>query len=122
MLDKEHGHSAIELNGLIYIVGAGEMGIKLLCFDPASGVWSVLAQLLQLRYHAGSFVLGGYLYAAGGEVNGQKVGRYDVAADTWTEVADMLEGRMFFGAVSIGSAGSTEEQDLFDSLIAKALN
>jgi hypothetical protein len=33
----------------------------------------------------------------------------------------MLEGRMMFGAVTIGSADPAEEQDLFDSLIAKAL-
>jgi hypothetical protein len=124
MPDKAHGHSAIELNGVIYIVGAGESGIKLLRFDPASGVWSNLAELLQPHYHGGSFVLGGYLYALGGEfaIDGRKVGRYDVAADTWTELADMPEDRSFFGAVSIAFAGSTEEQGLFDALIAKAFN
>jgi hypothetical protein len=122
MPDKVHGHSAIEVNGLVYIVGAGGNGMKLLRFDPASGVWSVLAELLQPHYHGGSFVLGGYLYALGGEIGGWKVGRYDVAADTWTAVADMPEDRSFFGAVSIAFGSSTEEQDLFDALIAKAFN
>jgi hypothetical protein len=39
-------------------------------------------------------------------------------------VADMLEGRFTFCAVTIKSesAGPPEEQDLFDSLIAKASN
>jgi hypothetical protein len=122
MPESEHGHNAMEVNRAFYIVGAGEMGRDLLRFDPASGVWSVLAQLLQLRYHGGSFLLGGYMYAAGGKGDAWKVERYDVAADTWTEVADMLEGRSFFGAVPIGSAGPTQEQDLFDALIAKAFN
>jgi hypothetical protein len=35
-------------------------------------------------------------------------------------MADMLHGRFVFGVVTIGSAGTAEEQDLFDSLIAKA--
>jgi hypothetical protein len=42
-----------------------------------------------------------------------------VATDTWTAMADMLEGRYASGTVTIGSSGPGEEQDLFDSLIAK---
>jgi hypothetical protein len=34
----------------------------------------------------------------------------------------MLDSRYAFGAVTIGSANLVEEQDLFDSLIAKASN
>jgi hypothetical protein len=64
--------------------------------------------------------VGGCLYAAGGQGGSESVERYDVASDTWTAVADMLEGRRLFGAVTTGSAGPVEEQDLFDSLIAKA--
>jgi hypothetical protein len=48
------------------------------------------------------------------------VERYDVTSNTWTSVADMLQARLYFCAVTIGSVGPTEEQDLFDSLIAKA--
>jgi hypothetical protein len=48
--------------------------------------------------------------------------RYDVASNTWTEVADLLEERYGSGAVVIGSTGPVEEQDLFDSLITKALS
>jgi hypothetical protein len=32
----------------------------------------------------------------------------------------MLEGRELFGAVTISSTGPAEEQNLFDSLIARA--
>jgi hypothetical protein len=47
---------------------------------------------------------------------------YDVTTDTWIAVADMIEERRFFGAVTVGSAEPTEEQDLFDSLIVEALH
>jgi hypothetical protein len=47
------------------------------------------------------------------------VERYDVASNTWEAVANMLEGRVYFHAVTIGTAGPTEEQNLFDSIIAK---
>jgi hypothetical protein len=51
------------------------------------------------------------------------VERYDAVTDTWAEVADMLERRRECsgcGAVTTGSAGPAEEQDLFDLLIVKA--
>jgi hypothetical protein len=69
-------------------------------------------------------VLGGILYAAGGRAHSEisSVECHDVATDTWTSVADMLEGRSLFNAVTIESAGPAEEQDLFDTLIAKACN
>jgi hypothetical protein len=119
MPGTEYGHSAIVLGGLIYIVGAGN-GTRLLSYDPTSEIWSTLAPLLHGCYRGASFVLAGSLYAAGG-VNAEfKVQRYDVNADVRTEVADMFEGRSHFGAVTIGSEGNAGEQDLFDSLIAKA--
>jgi hypothetical protein len=48
------------------------------------------------------------------------VERYDVTTDTWTPVADMHEGRDSCAVATIGSAGPTEDQDLFDALIATA--
>jgi hypothetical protein len=48
------------------------------------------------------------------------VERYDAATNKWTAVATMLKDRDYFNAVAIGSASAAEEQDLFDSLIAKA--
>ena len=112
--------SANFLGGLVYIVGAGGSGRDVLCFDPVSGMWSTLASTLQDRQRGSSFVVAGSLYAAGEVYHPSSVERYDVASNTWTAVADMLEGRLFFGAVTIGSTGPAEEQNLFDSLIAKA--
>jgi hypothetical protein len=48
------------------------------------------------------------------------VERYDVTSDTWMVVADILQARVYPCAVTIGSRGPTDEQNLFDSLIAKA--
>jgi N-acetylneuraminic acid mutarotase len=121
-------HSASVLGGLIYIVGAGHRGCEVLRFDPVSGAWSTLATTSIRRYGV-SFVVGGQLCAAGGPGDSggwprdnmnKSMERYDVASNTWAAVANMHDGREVFGAVTIRSAGSVEEQDLFDSLIAKA--
>jgi hypothetical protein len=105
----------------VYIVGAGINGKGVLRFDTASGVWSTLGAISNNKHRSATFVVGGCLYVAGGGGDPYSiVERYDVATDTWTAVANMLEGRRNFGAVTIGSADPAEEQDLFDSLIAKA--
>jgi hypothetical protein len=108
------------MKGLIYITGAGDNNRQTLCFDPALGTWSTLAPLLMERFHCSMFALSGNLFAIGGQGSESSVERYNVATDTWTAMADLPHGRMGFGAVSIGSAGPAEEQDLFDSLIAQA--
>jgi kelch-like protein 28 len=114
-------HSACICNGLVYIAGAGSHGQIFLCFNPDSEVWTTLSPTLSNRRHCATFMLDGSLYAAGGVGNRRSsVERYDAATDTWTAVASMLEARSTFGAVTIGSAGPAEEQDLFDSLIDKA--
>jgi hypothetical protein len=107
------------MNGLVYIVGAGDNYREVIRFDPASGACSMLAPTSTSREDSASFVVGGCLYAAGGDGGSESVERYDVASNTWEAVADMLGGRQWPGAVTIGSAGPAEEQDLFDLLIAK---
>jgi N-acetylneuraminic acid mutarotase len=115
-------HSVSVLDGdQVYIVGAGEDGKSVLRFDTASGVWSTLGSTSGNKRGSATFVLVGCFYVAGGGgASSTVVERYDVVTDTWTAVANMLEGRLNFGAVTIGSADSAEDQDLFDSLIAKA--
>jgi N-acetylneuraminic acid mutarotase len=120
-------HSASVLDSLVYIVGAGDRGgdNNLLRFDPVSESWSTLAPTLLDRRRGCSFVLGGCLYTSGGGLPRESyssVERYDAASNTWTIVGNMLEGRQFSGAVTIGSEGPAEKQDLFDALIAKASN
>jgi hypothetical protein len=117
----EFGHSVIVIDGLIYIIGAGNNSRGFLRFEPVTGAWSTLSSTLHRHLRGTSFVLGGYLYAAGGIGSPSVVERYNVATNTWTTVANMLEGRSYFSAVTIWSTGPAEEQDLFDSLIAKAI-
>jgi kelch-like protein 18 len=116
-------HSVNVLDGdQVYIVGAGDDGKGVLRFDTSSGMWSTLGATSNKKDSSATFVVGGCLYVAGGgDDSSSSVERYDVVTDTWTAVADMLEVRCYHGAVTIGSADPAEEQDLFDSLIAKAV-
>jgi hypothetical protein len=115
------GHSASVLGGLVYIVGAGADNRQVLCFDPASGAWKTLGSTSFCRKYGSLFVTGGCLYAVGSwpEIT-STVERYDVATDKWMAAASLIEGRNMCCAVTIDSVGPAEEQDLFDSLIAKA--
>jgi hypothetical protein len=112
-----YGSSVSVIDGLIYMTGAGEHGHDFLRFEPTTSVWSTLASTLCRQSYNANFVLGGSLYAAGRTTTE----RYDAVTNTWTAVANMLEDRSFFGAVAIGPIENAEEQDLFDSLIAKAV-
>jgi hypothetical protein len=114
-------HSVRVLNGnQVYVIGAGDDGRGVLHFSMTSGVWSALGATSDNKIGSSTFVFGGFLYVAGGVGDSSTVERYDVATDTWAAVAGMLEGRDGFCAVTTGSADPAEEQDLFDSLIAKA--
>jgi hypothetical protein len=114
--------SATILEGLIYIVGADNTGKGVMSFNPTLDAWTRLAPTLNSRWGGASFVLQGCLHAAGGIFGDSSlsVERYDVASNIWTAVADMHERRVYFAVITIGSAGRAEEQNLFDSLIAKA--
>jgi hypothetical protein len=114
-------HSASLIGSEVSLVGAASSGREVLRSDFTTSTWSTLAYTLYDRVFGISFVLAGCLYAAGGgHDTSASVERYDVATNTWTAVADMLEGRRSLGAFCIESEGPNEEQDLFDSLIAKA--
>jgi hypothetical protein len=71
------------------------------------------------RKFGDSFVVAGCLYD---QPATSSVERYDPATDTWAYVADMLDNRYALCAITICTARPAEEQDLFDSLIAKASN
>jgi hypothetical protein len=105
----------------VCIVGGGDDGEGVLRFDTSSGVWSTLGSTSKRKRTSATFVVGGCLYAAGGTDNLSSVERYDVVSDTLTAVVGMLEARCYHGAVTIRSADPAEEQDLFDTRIAKAV-
>jgi hypothetical protein len=114
-------NTASQIGGQVYIVGAGISGREVLRFDFVTSAWSTLARTSPRRAFGVSFVLAGCLNAAGGGEERSSVERYDMVTNTWTSVVAMLGERRFFGAVCIEYEGPTEEQDLFDSLITKAL-
>jgi hypothetical protein len=121
-MPSPHGFlTANVLGGMVYIVGRMSSRRSVLRLDPVSGVWETLAPTLADSLNPSTFVLNGRLYyvAGGSGQTSKSVERYDVASNTWTAVAGMLEGRENCCAVTIGSAVTAEEQDLFDSLIAK---
>jgi kelch-like protein 9/13/kelch-like protein 26 len=112
--------SASVLDGLVYLVGAGN-GEEVMSFNPTSDTWMTLAPTLHSRKAGASFVLQGCLYATGGLGSARSSAeRYDVARNKWTPVTPMHEDRLYPGAVTFGSTGPTEDEDLFDLLIAKA--
>jgi hypothetical protein len=96
------------------------MNENVLRFDPVDNMWTTLKPTLTAKKSGCAFMLGGCLYAAGGSSTPLSVERYDMGSNTWTAVADMLGGRSSIGSVTIGSTSPVEEQNLFDSLIAKA--
>jgi hypothetical protein len=114
-------HSVSVLDGLVYVVGDREPYSQgILQYNPASDAWRTLSPGLAPNYFGSSFVLGGYLYATGGLNNSASVERYDVAMGTWMSTGNLLEGRVGFCAVTIGSVGPAEEEDIFDKLITTA--
>jgi hypothetical protein len=115
-------NTASQIGGQVYITGAGEGWREVLRFDIATSAWSNLASTSMSSRFGVSFVLADCLHATGGRDARRcaSVEHYDATNNTWTPVANMLEGRRFFRAVCIESESSTEEQDLFDSLIARA--
>jgi hypothetical protein len=114
-------HSANLLDGVVSIVGAAATHHRLMRFNPASGAWRTLAPTSTRKLGEAAFVIGGSLYAAGSLENGKSLEQYSVATDTCAAaMADMPVGRGLFAAVAIKSAGSVEEHDIFDELIAKA--
>jgi hypothetical protein len=119
-------NSAKSLGGKIYLIGRAEnfednYADKVLCFEPVPDAWDSNGRTLCNHKQGAVFVLGESLYVAGstGQMS-RAVERYDVTYGTWVAVGDMLESRCFLTAVTIGSKELAIEQDLFDSLIAKA--
>jgi N-acetylneuraminic acid mutarotase len=114
-------HSASVVDGFIYIVGASYNGHQVLRFDPASHTWSFPADTSNNVQYGASFVVRGRLYAIKGLGSASRTEIYDVTTDTWAMVAGMLESRSAFCAVAVGHVDPAEEQDLFDSLMIKAM-
>jgi N-acetylneuraminic acid mutarotase len=116
----------------IYVFGGltlqGSISVSAFKFDIWTNAWSSLAPmphpcLGNATYINGLVYLAGaginHLFAVGGQGCESSVDLYDVNNDTWTPMADLPLGRLGLCAISIGSGGPADEQDLFDSLITQ---
>lgn len=131
---------AVELNGLIYVIGGAEYPTgqpniyftRVDVYDPATDTWSQAASMLQPREAAAGGLLNGRIYMAGGYyydpdtnnsvyLNTAEV--YDPASDTWTPIADLPVGGGYApsGAVVDGKfyvlGGYTYDSNAFQETI-----
>ena len=105
-------------------------------FDPATGVWTALADSPRPRDHFHAEVLNGKLYVAGGRLSGGQGGTfapliaevdvYDFAAGTWSQVADLPTPRAAASVASFGNElyviGGEIETDLQGNVINDAVS
>lgn len=113
------------LDNMVYVVGGFPPTIALVSsvcrLDPVAGSWSTVATMSRRRGRFGMCVLGGCMYAAGKRGREQTMGKYDPDTDSWSDVSPMLGGgRKTFCAQSVTTRAEIVEENVFDSLVAKA--
>ena len=93
----------------LYAVGGrGAEGYALatvVCYDPATNVWTAVAQMTTARFDHGVATVGGYLYAVGGIDDERNVLAtvecYNPATNVWTAVAQMTPARWGHGTATV---------------------
>lgn len=92
---KRWGHSAIAINGKIYVVGGVTFGAvstvyaSVEVYDTLTNTWSTKSSMPTPRYNLTSFLLNGSIYAIGGWLNSDvgpiydKVEAYNPVTDVW---------------------------------------
>ena len=75
------------------------------CYNPATNVWTAVAQMTTAREYHGVATVGGYLYAVGGIDDGDNVLAtvecYNPATNVWTAVAQMTTARRGNGTATV---------------------
>jgi N-acetylneuraminic acid mutarotase len=112
-----HHFQAVELNGLVYVVGAftgwypGETGIThVYTYNPATNVWTKGTEIpaARRRGSAGAVAYNGKIYVVCGIVGGHSWGctkwfdEFDPATGIWTVLPDAPRVRDHFSAVVVG--------------------
>ena len=128
-LQRRDHLSGTTSGGLIYISGgrwslSGELD-TLEVFDPATGEWSFLAPMAEVRSGHAMASVGGALYSIGGELLSnsttlRSVERYDIASDSWMPEPDLdgpihgtsavvIDGSIYLvgGAATVARANAT---------------
>ena len=102
--------AAASHGGFFYAVGGRTALADLDRYDPATDMWTSLADMPTPRGGLGVAVAGNALYAIGGRTGGSPcaggalatVERYDIATNTWSTVAPLPSARSDLAAVAHG--------------------
>lgn len=115
-----HEHQAIELGGLIYVIGGsvrGDVSARVDAFDPATGVFTRKADLAEARSFFAGAALGGKIYVVGGPAR-RSAEEFDPVANRWRPLAPPPFTRTHFAAAAhdgrlfaIGGYGGGVRQD-----------
>jgi N-acetylneuraminic acid mutarotase len=108
MAVARHGHAASVVKGMIYIVG-GVFGSDLPCghevlerFDPISGIWERLPDILGQRISPSVTIMAGMLYVVGGYHEGSagndSAERFNPSENTWETLPRMASQRCMHSA------------------------
>ena len=89
------------VNGIFYVMGAGNNLDALEAYDPGTNTWSTMASMPTGRNNFGVGVINGKIYAVGGEdVNSHPLNNlevYDPATNTWAIKSPMPTTRCWLG-------------------------
>lgn len=111
MTTRRVGAAAAAANGFLYVCGGRDgtgPGTSVLKsaekFDPATGTWTILAEMSERRYGAVAVSVEGHLHVCGG-YNGDQalssVERYDALRDEWDVLPDMAARRAGAAVVAL---------------------
>lgn len=137
-----HHFQAVEVDGLVYAVGAytggfpyEESALHVFVYDPQTDRWSIGPRVpaARARGAAGAVARGGKIYVAGGIVGGHGAhadskrwfDELDPATGAWRVLPDLPRARDHFSAVVVGDklyavgGRDTGVDDFFDNTIAE---
>ena len=120
--------AAVEIEGMIYVVGGVPLGTSLYAYDPAADMWQTLAPMSQAREHVAAVAFEGDLWVLGGrweEAMLNTVEVFDPEAGSWTSGPSMQEARSGFGATVVGASIYVAGGEVFEQsngFVAAALD
>ena len=112
--------AAVELDGLIYLVGGTPHG-SIFRYDPAADTWEHLAEPSLQREHLAAVAYDGEIWALAGRWDGEifdSVEIYDPSSGDWRDGPSMHEARSGFGAVVVDDSIFAVGGEVFDPNVA----
>lgn len=109
MLRAVTNHTAVALNGKIYVIGGEEeflpMADAVQEYDPTTELWTLRASMPTARESAAAAAFGGRVFVIGGTSGGMDIATveaYDPATDSWASLAPLSEPRRDLAAEVVG--------------------